>query len=256
MKKFVLVPESKYKQTLNTVEHRNRDVLQSITHPEQREMLKRYQVAQSILHDPQRPTDEKMDEYREAMQEFAMLRDRMRSTLPPPQQPDAKKPRVDEEVKEDGIPSALKILPQNQQKNAMKLINTLRERGDDTVTWTKDGEVKIRGEPLTGTNIIDLVGDVVRSASSKSSAPQRERFLNALAEANVPETLVKNKKALERYRQIKNNVGDAVASAASNVESEDEVSSTTTKRARATSMTKSTRKKASSPSSIDWNAPV
>ena len=176
--------------------------------------------------------------------------------MPLPQQPAAKKPRVDEEVKEDGIPSALKILPQNQQKNAMKLINTLRERGDDTVTWTKDGEVKIRGEPLTGTNIIDLVGDVVRSASSKSSAPQRERFLNALAEANVPETLVKNKKALERYRQIKNNVGDAVASAASNVESEDEVSSTTTKRARATSMTKSTRKKASSPSSIDWNAPV
>ena len=168
MKKFVLVPESKYKQTLNTVEHRNRDVLQSITHPEQREMLKRYQVAQSILHDPQRPTDEKMDEYREAMQEFAMLRDRLRSTLPPPQQPAAKKTRVDEEVKEDGIPSALKILPQNQQKNAMKLINTLRERGDDTVTWTQDGEVKIRGEPLTGTNIVDLVGDVVRSASPKS----------------------------------------------------------------------------------------
>ena len=36
--------------------------------------------------------------------------------------------------------------------------------------------VKIRGDPLTGTNIVDLVGDVVRSASSKTSAPQRERF--------------------------------------------------------------------------------
>ena len=194
-----------------------------------------------------------MDEYRDAMQEFAMLRDRLRSTLPPPQQPAAKKAPVDEEVKEDGVPSALKILPQNQQKNAMKLINTLRERGDDTVTWTEDGEVKIRGEPLTGTNIFDLVGDVVRSASSKSSAPQRERFLNALAEANVPETLVKNKVALERYREIKNNVGDAVAS---NVESDDEVSSTTTKRAAVTSTMKSTRKKASSPPSINWNAPV
>ena len=113
MKKFVLVPEAKHKQTLNTVEQRNRDVLQSINHPEQREMLKRYQVAQSILHDPQRSTDEKMNEYRDAMQEFAMLRDRLRSTLPPPQQPVAKKARVDEEVKESGIPSAVKILPQN-----------------------------------------------------------------------------------------------------------------------------------------------
>ena len=106
--------------------------------------------------------------------------------------------------------------------------------------------------PLTGTNIIDLVGDVVRSASSKTSAPQRERFLNALAEANVPETLVKNKAALERYRQIKNNVDDAVAAVASNVEPIDEVSSTTPKRVAATSTTK--RKKASS--SIDWNAPM
>ena len=96
-----------------------------------------------------------------------MLRDRLRSTLPPPQQPAAKKTRVDEEVNENGIPSALKILPQNQQKKAMKLINMSRERGDDTVTWTQDGEVKIHSEPLTGTNIVDLVDDVVRSASSK-----------------------------------------------------------------------------------------
>ena len=251
MKKFVLVPEAKHKQTLNTVEQRNRDVLQSINHPEQREMLKRYQVAQSILHDPQRSTDEKMNEYRDAMQEFAMLRDRLRSTLPPPQQPVAKKARVDEEVKESGIPSAVKILPQNQQRNAMKLINTLRERGDDTVTWTKDGEVRIRGEPLTGTNIVDLVGDVVRSASSKSSAPQRERFLSALAEANVPETLVKNKAALERYRQIKNNVDGNMATAASNVESIDEVSSTTPIRVEATKA-KNARKK----TSISWEAPM
>ena len=128
----------------------------------------------------------------------------------------------------------------------------LRERGDGTVTWKEDGEVMIRGEPLTGTNIVDLVGDVVRSASSKTSAPQCERFLNA----NVPETLLKNKAALERYRQIKNNVDDAVAVAASNVEPIDEVSSTTPKRVAATSTTKSTRKKASSSSSIDWTAPM
>ena len=133
----------------------------------------------------------------------------------------------------------------------MKLLNTLRERGDDTVTWTEDGEVRIRGEPLTGTNIVDLVGDVVRSASSKTSAPQRERFLNALAEANVPETLVKNKAALERYRQIKNNVDGNMASAATNVDSIDEVSSTTPIRAEATK-TKNARKK----TSISWEAPM
>ena len=34
--------------------------------------------------------------------------------------------------------------------------------------------------------------------------PQREQFLNALAEDNVPETLVKNRMELEHYRAIKN----------------------------------------------------
>ena len=33
---------------------------------------------------------------------------------------------------------------------------------------------------------------------------QREQFLNALAQANVPETLVKNRMALKHYRAIKN----------------------------------------------------
>ena len=47
------------------------DVLQSIKQPEQREMLKRYELAQNILHDNQRFNyDTKMNEYRELMQDF------------------------------------------------------------------------------------------------------------------------------------------------------------------------------------------
>ena len=50
MKKFVLIPEAKHRQMM-TID--KRDVLQSIKQPEQREMLKRYQLAQNILHDPE-----------------------------------------------------------------------------------------------------------------------------------------------------------------------------------------------------------
>ena len=73
MKKFVLVPEAKHRQMMKID---TRDVLQSIKQPEQREMLKRYQLAQNILHDNQRVNDDtKMNEYRETMQDFSMLRD-------------------------------------------------------------------------------------------------------------------------------------------------------------------------------------
>ncbi|MCP4459770.1 MAG: hypothetical protein GY816_17365 [Cytophagales bacterium] len=47
-----------------------RDVLQSIKQPEQREMLKRYSLAQNMLKDPNR----NIAEYHEAMGDFSVLK--------------------------------------------------------------------------------------------------------------------------------------------------------------------------------------
>ena len=88
--------------------------------------------------------------------------------------------------------------------NAEKLIRFLRSYGKDLVSWSPNGNVKIRGQNLRGVNIVDLVGDVVRAKPSKSMPPQREQFLNVLAQANIPEALIKNRLALEHYRAIKN----------------------------------------------------
>ena len=78
------------------------------------------------------------------------------------------------------------------------------------MSWTRNGYVQINGQRVRDANIADLVSDVVRSTPSKTSAPERERFLSALAKVNVPETLVKNKSALERYRVIKNYTMDEI----------------------------------------------
>ena len=121
------------------------------------------------------------------------------------QQPTIKNQQVDEdrEKKDDDIDSdVVDALPNNQKVNAKKLIRLLRSH--DIVSWTPQGDVSIRGKRLRGVNIVDLVGDVVRTTPSRSMPPQREQFLNALTEANVPETLVKNRMALEHYRAIKN----------------------------------------------------
>ena len=98
MKKFVLVPEAKHRQAMTesaSVASVNRDVLQSIQQPEQREMLRRYHLAQNVLEDARRSPhdDAKMTEYREAMQDFSLLRDR-RGIVKLPEQPVAKKRRV------------------------------------------------------------------------------------------------------------------------------------------------------------------
>ena len=108
--------------------------------------------------------------------------------------------------------------------------------------------MSIRGQRLRGVNIVDLVGDVVRTTPSKSMPPQREQFLNALAEANVPETLVKNRMALEHYRAIKN---DGVRTDINNLESktlyQDKV---------ITGVGKKRRVPMAEEDAIDWNAPL
>ena len=61
-KKFILIPEAKHRQMMASMSSaatasKNRDVLQSIQKPEQREMLKRYHLTQKIMEDARRSSN-------------------------------------------------------------------------------------------------------------------------------------------------------------------------------------------------------
>ena len=114
------------------------------------------------------------------------------------------------------------------------------------MSWTPQGDVSIRGKRLRGVNIVDLVGDVVHTTPSRSMPLQREQFLNALAEANVPETLVKNRMALEHYRAIKND-GARQDSLESTSLHQDEL---------IPNMRKKRKVQMTEEDPIDWNAPL
>ena len=118
-----------------------------------------------------------------------------------------KKQRTDEVEDNDNNSdideSVVDTLPENQQIHTKKIIRVLRSRGDDLVSWTPGGDVSIRGEPIRRVNFTDLLSGVVRSRPSKNIPPPYEKFLKALAEANIPETIIKNKTALNQYRAIK-----------------------------------------------------
>ena len=63
------------------------DALQAIQQPEQREMIRRYQLAQNLLQDAKRTNNKtKLDECHEAMNDVAMLRDRQNRVHLPLQQ--------------------------------------------------------------------------------------------------------------------------------------------------------------------------
>ena len=168
-------------------------------------MLKRYHLAQNALRDG----GENTAEYREAMQDFSLLRNRKSSGVRLLQNAVTKKHRIDDgeaRTSETEMTDAavVDMLPDSQKENAHKLLRLLCAHGDDVVSWTRNGEVSIHGERLHGMNFADLVNDVLQSSrSSIGYMPQREHFLTDLADASVPEALIKNKKALKLYREIK-----------------------------------------------------
>ena len=71
------------------------------------------------------------------------------------------------------------------------------------MSWTADGDVSINGEPLRRVNFTDLLSGVVRSRPSKNIPLPCEKFLKALTEANIPESIIKNKTVLNQYRAVK-----------------------------------------------------
>ena len=59
----------------------------------------------------------------------------------------------------------------------------------------------MEGKLLPGSNISDLVSDVMRTR--KQVAALRSSFLDVLARANVPDEFVRNKTALAQFRKVK-----------------------------------------------------
>ena len=60
---------------------------------------------------------------------------------------------------------------------------------DPYIAWSEKGELKYKGETVRGSNVVDLVNDVLRKR--KYFNPQGwETFGEALREANVPQDLI------------------------------------------------------------------
>ena len=169
MKKFVLVPESQHRQwTIN-----KNETLRAIHRPEEREMLKRYQLAQNLLQEAKRTSDEtKLNEYQEAMNDVTVLRDRQTRVQPH----QVVQHRPSNQAKQEDTAVLVNALPSSQQANARKLLQILETQGDGIVSWTRNGDVQIHGQRVRGVNIADLVSDVVRSTPSKQAHRNENGF--------------------------------------------------------------------------------
>ena len=95
----------------------------------------------------------------------------------------------------------IQSVPKTLQTQAKLLISRLKQH-PSIISWDPNGEVIIQGNRKSGTNIIDLVGGLLRTR--KNVHPQNEHsFLKSLASLNFPEEFIRNKNQLPRYREYK-----------------------------------------------------
>lgn len=88
----------------------------------------------------------------------------------------------------------LDSVPTTMRKKARLLLSMLQD--NPNMSWNEDGTVKLHGKPVSGSNIIDLVNDVLRQR--KGIDPRGwQPFAEGLRAANVPQDFVGNKKRWE-----------------------------------------------------------
>lgn len=138
------------------------------------------------------PTDERLKLYDQALNRYLHVHDEFRPK--PVVRPE---PVVQQQEPSDPIENeVLASVPKTMKGKAELLLNKMKTSPD--ITWNAKGELKYKGETVHGSNVVDLVNDVLRKR--KYFNPQGwETFGEALREANVPQDLIGHE---DRWRYI------------------------------------------------------
>ena len=109
--------------------------------------------------------------------------------------------QTDHSRSEDVKSEVIKNLPQRDRKNAQYIMQKLSEGGVD---WNSRGEFVHKGNAVKGSHIMDLFKNLSLSYKKPQSSPKGwTRFLNTLAEVNVPLSMVNNRHACDEYKSLK-----------------------------------------------------
>lgn len=87
----------------------------------------------------------------------------------------------------------LDTVPKPLKKKAKNLFLHLKShRTPGTFTWSPEGEIKVSGKKVAGSNLIDLIYDTLKSRQGYENPVGWGAFNQALALINTPESLVGN----------------------------------------------------------------
>jgi hypothetical protein len=151
---------------------------------------------QTILEREDLSADERLKLYDQCFTRYLNVHDDYRSrpvvsrmSISPPAVIETEtKDAIEEEILES-VPKTMKT---KDELLAQKM------KADPNIAWSEKGELKFKGETVRGSNVVDLVNDVLRKR--KYFNPQGwETFGEALREATVPQDLIGHE---DRWRYV------------------------------------------------------
>ena len=143
------------------------------------------QDMQAILQRTNLSDEEKVRQYNQVLQRSLEYHDHLRAPSPAPPATTTLKD-IEEEV--------LAVVPKQSmmKRKAQALLERIKRQPD--MGWTERGELVFEGEVIKGSNIVDLVNDVLRNRKSFDHPHGWRQFARALRQSNVPRDLVGNRR--------------------------------------------------------------
>lgn len=103
-------------------------------------------------------------------------------------------PHVETKPSVDYASLILESTPQRVRKHVNNLLAILKQNAK-VFKWNELGEIVIRDQTLTHSNIVDLVNMLFNNSSKK--LPGQELFLTTLKELNIPQNYIRNRNLQE-----------------------------------------------------------
>ena len=149
---------------------------------------------ETILKKEHISDDEKVKSYNQTLQRYIDYQSQYRQPHPIPV---SVTPESSISHSSDAIMSVqaelLRVVPKNTRKHAEALL--IRIRDQPNMSWNSNGEFMYKGEVQQGSNIIDLIGELMRARKSiTKSPPGMNTFVTALKDTNTPQELILNKR--------------------------------------------------------------
>ncbi len=164
------------------LEHLQQHLSQPSTNPTLKTMSSLDDRLKDVLSKSHVSEDAKVKEYNQTLQRYLTYEDKYLS--PHPSTSTVSTPSVEDQWEKDILAS----VPINAKKKAQLLLNRIKASGG-TMSWNAQGELLVKGQPVVGSNILDLVNDVLRKRQHFNPRGW-EQFAQALRDTNVPQDLI------------------------------------------------------------------